>query len=254
MALPRQLSTPLLMGLSLFVMGCELPEPMSIVESEDGSVIVVDSPSSTGTFYDSEVAGVSYTTSGGESGVTDASGQFSYSPGDTVTFTLGGTTLGSVAGAELLSPVDVVGASDTADQRVINLSRLLQTLDSDNDSDNGITIEEAARSALEGYQLDFDQSPTDFESAAGATIEQAAGRKLHSSAKVLKHLHASLKKKGKNEQQADNAKFSGLLADDELVSLAEEEATADCTFQGATVVDGQTVTAYQETEVPFGDI
>jgi hypothetical protein len=46
---------------------------------------------------------------------------------------------------------------------VVNIARLLQTLDQDGNPDNGITITELARKTLSGFHsLDFDQSPENF--------------------------------------------------------------------------------------------
>ncbi len=92
--------------------------------------------------------GVDYSTSSGLGGVTDSSGTFYYNSGDKVSFTIGGISLGSVTGAAKLTPVEVMGASGTADQKVINLSRLLQTLDADGDPSNGININILPRKRL----------------------------------------------------------------------------------------------------------
>ena len=81
-----------------------------------------------GVLLDSVVEGVSFTSTSGESGITNQSGEFSYQEGDKVTFTLGGIELGRVDGEAVLTPVELAGANDTADRRVINIARLLQSL------------------------------------------------------------------------------------------------------------------------------
>ena len=65
----------------------------------------------TGTFIDSAVQGVDYTTSSGLTGTTDASGTFTYAKGDTVSFSLAGIDLGQAAGASEITVLDIVGAS-----------------------------------------------------------------------------------------------------------------------------------------------
>ncbi len=92
------------------------------------------------------MAGLTYSTSAGLSGTTDANGTFSYLGGSTtdmVSFKLGGLTLGSAAGASVLTPLDLVAGASIADVRVLNRLQLLQSLDSDKNVDNGIVIDTA---------------------------------------------------------------------------------------------------------------
>ena len=62
----------------------------------------------TGTFIDSSVEGITYT-SPSLSGTTDASGTFHYVEGETVTFSIGGLVLGSTQGSEMVTPADLLG-------------------------------------------------------------------------------------------------------------------------------------------------
>lgn len=104
----------------------------------------------TGIFSDDPVQGLTYVTSSGLEGVTDADGKFQYRAGDTVTFYVGGKTgvsLGSVTGAAEIYPTDLVGittaawAAGTADvAKVADLNKkliVLQSLDKDGDRTNG---------------------------------------------------------------------------------------------------------------------
>ena len=92
-----------------------------------------------GVFLDSPVSGLSFTT-GTVSGVTDAEGGFVYREGETVVFSIGNLALPAVAGAGLVTPLDVAASDDITDPMVINIARLLQSLDEDNDPENGILI------------------------------------------------------------------------------------------------------------------
>jgi hypothetical protein len=88
--------------------------------------------------------------------VTDKSGTFNYKKGETVTFSLGGVVIGSVQGAQLITPVDLVpGATDENNETVTNISRLLQSLDLDGNPDNGISIPANIKLAMENISLDF---------------------------------------------------------------------------------------------------
>lgn len=131
-------------------------------------------PPLTGTFYDSEVSGLRYRAEK-YSGTTNSLGQFTYYPGDEIEFLIGDKIIGITKGRQAITPVDVVNdwyskvaddysiegrnntfvenntdedsdnpiytlSSTQKDQAVINLVRMLMTLDSDGNPDNGIHI------------------------------------------------------------------------------------------------------------------
>jgi hypothetical protein len=110
----------------------------------------------TGVFVDSAVQGVSYSTAT-QSGTTNAQGQFNYMAGEQVTFSIGSTQLPAVAAAPQVSPVDM-GAGNTA--TTTNIARLLQSLDSDGNPDNGITI--PATAAATAATINFNVSENEF--------------------------------------------------------------------------------------------
>lgn len=105
----------------------------------------------TGVFIDGPVAGITYKTPT-VGGMTDATGTFKYKEGEEVTFSIGRVVLGSAAGKPVLTPLDIAaGAKDTSDQRVVNISVLLQTLDQDGNPENGITISRKTASFVDQY-------------------------------------------------------------------------------------------------------
>lgn len=99
-----------------------------------------ETPLSTGVFVDAPVEGLNYT-SGSISGTTDASGRFLYAPGESVTFSVGGIALPTVAGAAMVTPVDLVGGTGAHDPAAVAIARLLQSVDADGDPSNGIRID-----------------------------------------------------------------------------------------------------------------
>jgi len=103
----------------------------------------------TGYFIDSAVEGLEYT-SGSTSGTTGADGSFKYEEGKPVTFKLGNLTLGSLTVSNgRVFPVDLVnGAVDETDPNVTLIAQVLQTLDSDGDPSNGITILPSTRQSI----------------------------------------------------------------------------------------------------------
>lgn len=74
--------------------------------------------------YKSSDQGVSYTTSpSGVSGVTGPNGIYQYNPGDSVTFTLGGLTLGNVTATGIISPLQL----SVGDSTKLRLSRVVSS-------------------------------------------------------------------------------------------------------------------------------
>ncbi|MBN1663432.1 MAG: carboxylesterase family protein [Deltaproteobacteria bacterium] len=125
----------------------------------------------TGVFLDSPVAGLSYSTPN-VSGTTDAAGKFNYYPYETVTFSVGGLTLGSAKGKAVVTPTDIVsGATGAGDQRVANMLVFLQTLDQDGDLNNGIQITPAIAAVVANYAaaINFNQTTSAFAADANVT-------------------------------------------------------------------------------------
>lgn len=126
--LPNTALTVAITALTAFISGCE-----NLPGSEQTEV-------NEGVFIDAHVAGLRYA-SQSTSGVTDAQGRFDFVPGETVSFFLGNLKLGESTGANIVTPLHIAGADATVDDtKVINLLRLLQTLDDDDNPDNGIDI------------------------------------------------------------------------------------------------------------------
>ena len=122
----------------------------------------------TGTFVDSAVSGLDYQGSRTASGSTDEDGQFNYTQGETISFSIGALELGAAEGAEILTPLSITdGASSVQDQRVNNKLILLQTLDADGDLNNGIQLTSAisAEVSLHAPDIDFDQPTADFRTS-----------------------------------------------------------------------------------------
>lgn len=144
--------------------------------------------SSSGTFSDAQVQGVAYTTSSGVRGVTDANGGFTFNPGDQVTFSLGGLTLGTTTASGLLTPLSLAG-NDAV--KLQNMLVLLQSLDTDGQPANGITIPPAAAAAVSS-SVNLAQATATFASPANTALTAAmtAGgisRPVTSTASALAH-------------------------------------------------------------------
>ena len=102
-----------------------------------------DGPTITGTgkFVDGPVKGLSYRTNSA-SGETNESGIFRYVPGEEITFSYAGVDLGTALATDLMTPWDLVKQDDLeiAELALINMLRLLQSLDSNEDHSDGIQL------------------------------------------------------------------------------------------------------------------
>jgi hypothetical protein len=103
-----------------------------------------------GHFIDAPVFGLTYG-SPTQEGITNESGEFRYIPKERVEFSVGSLSLGSVLGDQRVSPVDLFAVSELVDEpNVINIARLLQSLDADgNAQDGAIQITEEVRGCLD---------------------------------------------------------------------------------------------------------
>ncbi|WP_419812867.1 hypothetical protein [Bacterioplanoides sp.] len=115
----------------------------------------------TGAFVDSAVINIGYRTDSLQ-GVTDSKGQFQYLEGESITFFIGDLEFPTVPASETVTPLNLADTDDVSAPEVINMLRLLQTLDRDGDAENGITITEAAKDVA--TVIDFDVPACDFES------------------------------------------------------------------------------------------
>jgi hypothetical protein len=128
-----------------------------------------------GHFIDANVNGLTYVTPT-QSGVTGDAGQFWFLPGERVALSVGSLSLGDVLGDRRVSPVDLFEQADLEDDRVLNVARLLQSLDADgNPAQGAININESVIACLETALsgLPGIPSPEEFfadDAAVGALI------------------------------------------------------------------------------------
>jgi hypothetical protein len=126
----------------------------------------------TGQFKDSNTAGLSYV-SGAQSGVTGADGRFSYEVGQTVTFSIGGVTIGTAEGKSIVTPVDLVSGGSSSNIEVQNIVRFLMMLDDDGDPTNGINIALSVQEIAQSWsQVDF--TTADLQAELTSIISDAA--------------------------------------------------------------------------------
>ena len=144
--------------------------------STGGATVVAEDR--VGVFLDAPVQGLTVRRADGRTQLTGEQGQFAYADGETLSFYLGPLKLGDVTGQAVLNPVDVTGASGLSDVRAINLLRLLQGLDADDDLGNGIALSASVLSSAADAlrQLDLSLATDAFgASAALQTLLAARG-------------------------------------------------------------------------------
>ena len=124
-----------------------------------------------GRFVGTVVEGLNFS-SGAQTGTTTNDGTFSYEVGVDVTFSVGAIEIGSTAGSELISPVDLTGSNSSSPDSQ-NIVRFLLMLDFDGDSSNGITISNEVQVIAESWsQIDF--TSLDFEADLASIIADVA--------------------------------------------------------------------------------
>ncbi|MEY8198918.1 MAG: hypothetical protein RPS47_06730 [Colwellia sp.] len=198
-------------------------------EANDGGTPSGKSPEKkVGVFLDSPIINIAYQTET-LSGVTNSSGEFEYLSGETVTFSIGDLTFPATIAQSVVTPIDIANAQSASDATVLNMIRLLQTLDKDSNPDNGITITDAAKAAA--TQVDF--TSTDFEtSSAVNNLILSAGQdstvlSLVSTQDALAHFESVLNENGLTKVQYYQVKLDlpdGYSAFNK-VTLADSEIT-----------------------------
>jgi len=92
-----------------------------------------------GNFRDANVIGVEYK-SGSQSGLTGDNGSYVCEKDKNVTFSIGNIELGTMPCKTLATPIDLVQNGDINNTSVVNIVRLLTSLDDDGNATNGMKI------------------------------------------------------------------------------------------------------------------
>jgi hypothetical protein len=156
----------------LFMYGCHSGGGGGVVEAEEGTW-------ERGYFLDSAVCGLDYECASFK-GTTEKDGGFIYRRGQTVTFSIGDIVLGATKGKSVVTPVDIGGKlADTSNTRVINIARLLQSLDNDRNPENGIVITDEVRQALKGIRIDLRRQDLDNDAGIARLFERLSGMGIY---------------------------------------------------------------------------
>jgi len=95
-------------------------------------------------------------------GTTGVDGGFWYYPEEYITFTIGDVVLGTAQTAKTVSPLNIFPGLEITDDAVVNMARLLLSLDADGNSNGPISITDVSAAALEQAMIDLGMSAIDF--------------------------------------------------------------------------------------------
>jgi len=165
----------------------------STANSQETQAVVIDTSPTiyTGLFLDSAVEGLSYTTVS-NSGITSATGEFNYQTNESITFSIGDISLPIVIANSVITPLDIVNTDNVNHPSVVNIIRLLQSLDEDGNADNGIKIPEVALELAKGLTVDF--ASVDFEGQVADLVLRSGGvyQQLISTEDAVYHFQSTL--------------------------------------------------------------
>ena len=176
----KMMTLPLTALVSALVLaGCDSQTTDSATTSSTATESSTTASISTGSFIDSAVEGLEYKSTSGLTGITNEHGQFNYRNGDKVEFRIGQLVLGSTTVSEdgLVTPLNLTEgyAYSSVDLHQLMMDgqlqpqttlilRLLQSMDEDNDPENGIKVSNLLRSSLkQAEKLDLQETFIDEE-------------------------------------------------------------------------------------------
>lgn len=198
----------------------------------------------TGVFLDAAVSNLSYSTAT-LSGTTNASGEFQYRAGEMITFSIGNIVFPAVPVGSVITPFDLAGSTSLTDNKVINILRLLQSLDADGNATNGIEIPAAAITSAS--QLDFSVAPEVFAAAASVkALLQAAGgvnKELISTDQAVTHFQNTLN--GINGSSSSSSSESS-----QIVVIPPSSAAASSVAPGSVAASSMAASSVAACEVP----
>ncbi|WP_062058040.1 pectate lyase family protein [Cellvibrio sp. OA-2007] len=197
-----------------------------------------------GVFVDAFVAGIGYRTQS-QSGVTNARGEFNYLPGETVTFFIGDLVFPPIPARGLVTPLDMAQSLDPSSPMVLNIARLLQSLDSDGNPSNGITISPAAAQAA--VAVDFNLSPVQFAALPAVTNLVANSgsvtKSLVSEQQALAHLLDSFELAGVPVQVSSSSQSSAIIVQPGSSAPASVGASSQSSLVAVSVVSSSSSSA-----------
>ncbi len=121
-----------------------------------------------------------------------ACGEFTYQLNEKVTFSIGDINFPEVSAATTLTPLEVFNTNDINTLSVVNMLRLLQSLDEDGNPDNGIKITIKAHELAKNLTVDFASTAFDQQVADLVSMSGAVNNSLISAEQATYHFQLTL--------------------------------------------------------------
>jgi len=192
MFVSKGFSSAFLAFLILFLSACSGEGDTSPGETATDDVNLGDTIQ-TGIIIDSFVSNLNYRT---ETiiGYTNSSGEFSYKNGESITFSIGDIDFPSAQAKSIITPLDLANSSDPKHPVVINIARLLQSLDEDGNPENGIRISPLAHASALSMSMSVDFESPNFALQVTNLIANSGSERtvLVDESSALAHLIVSL--------------------------------------------------------------
>lgn len=206
-----------------------------------------------GQFIDSPVSNLRYSTESLAS-YTDSNGNFEYKDGEKISFYIGNIYLGETSAKPLITPLDLFTTDDDIDNSsVINAIRLLQSIDQNQNLDDGIQIPQAAHDIAAQMSLSFSTTNTEFAESVNVIeiLESLEIPSLVSSSNAKTHFAGSLNVLGISYLDTSEPATTPSGPDDELVLNDTGLDTCTDGINPATQALGDY--ACPNTDFPFQD-
>lgn len=145
----------------------------------------------TGIFVDAPVQGLNYKTET-QAGITNENGEFIYQLNEKVIFSIGGIDFLEIPVASVITPLTVFDTQDINKTEVVNMLRLLQTLDTDGVASNGISLNENIHTLAANLTVDFASADFDSQIAQLVLDNNAVNISLISAEQAVMHFENTL--------------------------------------------------------------
>lgn len=207
-----------------------------------------------GLFLDAPVSGLTYN-SKSHNGSTDSNGYFYFHSGEEVTFKIGSITLGKLTvttANSLVTPNNIVVNGTIADYRVIEILRILQTLDT-HDSTTVITMPSVVTTPT---QIDLSQSHTELSDSEIASLISKSTTEVVSAATAKSHFSDTLNNLAnyQTELETHPSNQTTNSGDDDHDSSDSDNDTNSGTTTGGTTTGGTTTTSGTYTLLAWNDL
>ncbi len=201
------------------------PVQTSSIQTASSQAATPDPVPSVGVLVDAFVAGIGYRTES-RTGVTNERGEFDYLPGETVTFFIGDLVFPSAPAKGIVTPLDMAQTLNPAAPVVLNIARLLQSLDTDGNPNNGITISPIASQSA--APVDFNLSIAQFAALPAVTNLVANSGSVNTTVvsvqQALAHLRDTLEFNGVPVDESSSSSLSSAPQVPASSAVAESSA------------------------------